>query len=167
MIKFKKLLAIGLSVAMLAGMAGCGKSAAESENTSGDAAGDNTAAETKAPDADKTESGSTGKVETLTVLMYTDWYKSGWEALEKYINDNSQELGFKLEISKIQGGAQGDQVLQTKFATDDLPDIIQVYKPQWVEAYVKGLDKLVDLTGLECTSEYDQKVLDGTFIYND
>ena len=63
--------------------------------------------------------------------------------------------------------AQGDQVLQTKFATDDLPDIIQVYKPQWVESYANGLDKLVDLTGLESVSEYDENTLDGTFVYKD
>ncbi len=107
-------------------------------------------------------------VETLTVLMYTDWYKSGWEALEQHINENADELGFRLEISKIQGGNQGDQVVKTKFASDDLPDIIQVYKPQWVEtnAGQEGLDKLVDLTGAVDVSEYDANALEGTYNYN-
>ncbi len=148
--KMKKYLAIGITALMTIAMIGCGS---DSKNTGGSAA--------------VSDSNNGERVETLTVLMYTDWYKAGWEALEKHINDNSEELGFKLEISKIQGGAQGDQVLQTKFATDDLPDIIQVYKPQWVDAYVNGLDKLVDLTGLESASQYDEKALEGTFIYND
>ena len=139
----KKYLAIGITALMTIAMIGCGS---DSKNTGGSAA--------------VSDSNNGEKVETLTVLMYTDWYKAGWEALEKHINDNSEELGFKLEISKIQGGAQGDQVLQTKFATDDLPDIIQVYKPQWVDAYVNGLDKLVDLTGLESASQYDEKALE-------
>lgn len=145
--KVKRYVAIGLSVMMMAGLIGCGGSNSTSETS-------------KATSSDGAE------VKTLSVLMYTDWYKAGWQALEQYINENSEELGFKLEISKIQGGSQGDQVLQTKFATDDLPDIIQVYKPQWVESYANGLDKLVDLTGLECVSEYDEKALDGTFIYD-
>lgn len=150
--QYKRYLAIGLSVVMATGLLGCG--------------GNNSASETSNSNTVSTSQESE-KLETLSVLMYTDWYKAGWQALETYINDNSEELGFKLEISKIQGGSQGDQVLQTKFATDDLPDIIQVYKPQWVESYANGLDKLVDLTGLECVSEYDEKALDGTFIYND
>jgi raffinose/stachyose/melibiose transport system substrate-binding protein len=144
--KSRKWLAMGLAISMMAGLTGCGGSSTAAKSGS---------------------SGSKGEeVKTFRVLMYTDWYKAGWQALEQHINENSKELGFKLEISKIQGGSQGDQVLQTKFATDDLPDIIQVYKPQWVESYANGLDKLVDLTGLECVSEYDEKALDGTFKYN-
>lgn len=146
-------------------MAGCGSNNAATVAEESDSKSTETEVE-KVKEAETTKEES-GEVETLTVLMYTDWYKAGWAALEEYINDNSEKLGFKLEISKIQGGQQGDQVLQTKFATDDLPDIIQVYKPQWVEAYVNSLDKLVDLTGLESTAEYDENVLNGTFIFND
>lgn len=151
--KRNKCVAALLAMAMLVGMTGCGNGTSGNEGENG---GGTSGSES-----------SGGDVETLTVLMYTDWYKAGWEALEKHINENSEELGFKLEISKIQGGAQGDQVLQTKFATDDLPDIIQVYKPQWVESYANGLDKLVDISGLESVSEYDENALEGTFIYHD
>ncbi len=158
----KKLLAICLAASMVLGMIGCSSGKTESSSTGADSTTPGSEAEST-----DTGSGSGGDVETLTVLMYTDWYKAGWQALETYINENSEKLGFKLEISKIQGGQQGDQVLQTKFATDDLPDIIQVYKPQWVDAYANGLDKLVDLTGLESTSEYDENILKGTFIYKD
>lgn len=160
----RKVMALGLSTAIILGTMGCGaKSEAVATQTTETAQTE----ETEAKETVEPTEVASGEVETLTLLMYTDWYKAGWAALEEYINANSDKLGFKLEISKIQGGQQGDQVLQTKFATDDLPDIIQVYKPQWVESYANGLDKLVDLTGLPSASEYDENALKGTFIYND
>jgi raffinose/stachyose/melibiose transport system substrate-binding protein len=110
---------------------------------------------------------STGSkdIKTLSLLMYTDWYKDGWKALEKYIADNPTEAGFKLDIQKIAGGSQGDQVIETKFASDDLPDLLETYNPQWVEANANGLDKLVDLTGIGSYSEYDDKLMDGAYKY--
>lgn len=113
------------------------------------------------------QTGGKKEVKTLSLLMYTDWYKSGWKALEKHINENSDKLGFKLDISKIQGGAQGDQIVQTKFATDDLPDLMQIYKPQWVDSNANALDKLVDLSGISSLQEYDESAINGTFKYKD
>lgn len=154
----KKIISLLTAAALCIGiLAGCGNNSQSGEN--GDAASENVSVETTGA--------TSADVPVLTVLMYTDWYKAGWAALEEYVHQNADTLGFDLEISKIQGGQQGDQVLQTKFATDDLPDIIQVYKPQWVESYANGLDKLVDLTGLESVSEYDEAALKGTFIYKD
>lgn len=113
------------------------------------------------------DSGKSGKVKTLSLLMYTDWYKDGWKALEKYIDENSEKLGFNLEISTIQGGDQGDQIIQTKFASDDLPDLIEVYKPMWMKAHCNGTDKLVDLSDLKSVSEYDKDVLGATYYDGD
>jgi raffinose/stachyose/melibiose transport system substrate-binding protein len=160
----KRWLALGVSTIMMTSMLGCSSSKSAETTTSKDA----TTTEASTTAETTTKETASGEVKTLTVLMYTDWYKAGWEALEKYVNENSTELGFKLEISKIQGGTQGDQVVQTKFATDDLPDIIQIYKPAWVETNTSnGLDKLVDLTGLESMSQYDENALNGTFVYKD
>lgn len=151
-----KALAVAMTAAMTLSMAACGNQTASSGANAN--SGASTGTDAKASETSK-------DVQTLSVLMYTDWYKAGWQALEKHINDNADELGFKLEISKIQGGDQGDQVIKTKFASDDLPDIIQVYKPQWVAANTDGgLDKLVDLAGMESQSEYDEKALNGTFL---
>lgn len=143
----KRIVAFGMSVVMLLLLVACG------------------GGET---DTIKSSTKTDEEVKVFTVLMYTDWYKAGWEALEKHINENAEELGFKLEISKIQGGDQGDQVLKTKFASNDLPDMIQIYKPQWIETNASnGLDKLVDLTGLENISQYEEDALNGTFVYQD
>ena len=142
-----KALAVFMTAAMTVSVAACGSAQSAGSANSGAAAAQGTKDSAKAKD-----------VETFSVLMYTDWYKAGWQALEKHINDNADQLGFKLEISKIQGGDQGDQVIKTKFASNDLPDIIQVYKPQWVAANTNGgLDKLVDLSGIASQSEYDEK----------
>lgn len=137
----KKCLAILLVLAMCAGLAACGEKGEK-------------------------EGGDSDNVETLSLLMYTDWYKDGWKALEDYINENADTLGFKLEISTIQGGDQGDQIIATKFASDDLPDLIQVYKPLWMEARCGGNDKLVDLSELSSVSEYDEDVLQATYYYD-
>lgn len=161
----KRWLALGVSTIMMTSMVGCGSTKSAEETTSKATTTSETSTTADASEAKETAS---TEVKTLSVLMYTDWYKAGWVALEKYVNENSAELGFKLEISKIQGGTQGDQVVQTKFATDDLPDIIQIYKPAWIETNTSnGLDKLVDLTGLESISQYDENSLNGTFVYND
>jgi raffinose/stachyose/melibiose transport system substrate-binding protein len=102
-------------------------------------------------------------VKTLTLLMYTDWYKTGWEALEKYINENSEKVGFKLDIQKIAGGAQGDQVVETKFLSDDLPDIIEEHSPLWIQSYASGLSRLVPLNGLNSVAEYDPDTIKNVY----
>lgn len=100
------------------------------------------------------------KPQSLEILMYSDWYTDGWKALESYIHDNADTLGFDIEISTMEGGDQGDSVWQVKFATDDLPDMGMFYTPQWIQAKCNGLDKIVDLSGIDCMSEYDDTVLD-------
>lgn len=156
----KNATAILLAAAMTASMGACSSGGAASQSQAQQPAG-------ASSDAAPASSAAAKEVKTYSLLMYTDWYKSGWQALEKHINDNADTLGFKLDISKIQGGQQGDQILQTKFATNDLPDMIQVYKPQWVESFANSLDKLVDLSGISSAAEYDESALNGTFQYKD
>lgn len=155
----KKCLAVLLVIVMSMSVAACGSGNDEGGGVSTDV---EDSGETEMSEKEK----STGEVETLSLLMYTDWYKDGWKALESYIDENAEELGFKLEISTIQGGDQGDQIIATKFASDDLPDLIQVYKPLWMEARCGGNDKLVDLSDISSVSEYDDAVLQATYYYD-
>lgn len=104
-------------------------------------------------------------VKTLSLLMYTDWYNSGWNALEKYINTNPGKLGFKLDIQKIAGGDQGNNILTVKIASDDLPDLLQYYGPSWIDVNCNGLDKIVELDGLESLNQYDQNIIDAEYRY--
>lgn len=148
-----------LAGVMAVSMAGCGTSSVTPSTSTDPSASSQGSGASSTPSA--------GPAETLTLLMYTDWYRSGWQALEEHINQNADSLGFKLEISRIQGGQQGDQLIQTKFATSDLPDLMMVYKPQWVEAFANGLDQLVPLDDLTNLDQYDENALNGTYRYKD
>lgn len=131
-----------LTSVMALSMVGCGQQGAHSSKSSD-----------PSPNA-------TNDVKTVTVLTFTEWYKDGWKALESYVNENSQELGFKLDIQKIAGGSQGEDVVKARFATGDLPDIIQTYGAKWIDTQVNALDKIVDMGSLSSESEYDAATLE-------
>ncbi|MEK4237313.1 MULTISPECIES: ABC transporter substrate-binding protein [Paenibacillus] len=140
--KSKKMFVILLTSVMALSMVGCGQQGAHSSKSSD-----------PSPNA-------TNDVKTVTVLTFTEWYKDGWKALESYVNENSQELGFKLDIQKIAGGSQGEDVVKARFATGDLPDIIQTYGAKWIDTQVNALDKIVDMGSLSSESEYDAATLE-------
>ncbi len=98
-------------------------------------------------------------VETITMLTYVDWYGDGLKAVENYINENSEELGFKLEVQQIPGGSEGDQLLAARTTTDDLPDLLNGYSVDRFYLSSGGEGKLVPLDGVESASEYDQDLI--------
>lgn len=142
----KKIGVLLLAAITVISMASCGGTSGGSENSSESNSGESSKGSKDIP--------------TATILMYTDWYKDGWKALEGHINDNAEELGFKLEIQTVAGGDQGDQLIKVKFASDDLPDLVQTYGPKWIDAAASSLDKVVDLTDVIDSSDYDQELLD-------
>ncbi|MNO34213.1 Multiple sugar-binding protein precursor [compost metagenome] len=149
--KWKSILLLSLSIMMMIGMTACGGK----NNGNGAASGNSSEAPNGSPE-----------VKTLSLLMFTDWYTPGWQALEKHINDNADKLGFKLDIQKIVGGEQGETILKTKIATDDLPDLLQNYGPKWIDQNANALEKLVDLgTPESISSDYDESSLDGAYKY--
>lgn len=106
-------------------------------------------------------------VETVTMLTYVDWYGEGLKALESYINENSEELGFKLEVQQISGGSQGDELVAARTATNDLPDLLNTYSAKLYFSSFGGEGKLLPLEGLECIEDYDADVLSGLFYSKD
>lgn len=98
-------------------------------------------------------------VETVTMLTYVDWYGEGLKAVENYINENSSELGFKLEVQQIAGGSQGDELVAARTATNDLPDLLNTYTVSQYFSTYGGEGKLLPLEDLECISDYDQDVI--------
>lgn len=105
-------------------------------------------------------------IPTLTMLTFSDWYKAGWEALESYIDANAETLGFRLEIQMIAGGVEGEELLRAKFATGDLPDLLQSYGAKWLNNVADVLDQMVVLDKVDM-SEYDQTMLEqGGFIWD-
>ncbi len=99
------------------------------------------------------------EVETVTMLTYVDWYGAGLQALENYINENSVELGFKLEVQQIAGGSQGDELVMARTATDDLPDLLNTYSAKLYFSSYGGEGKLLPLENLECIADYGEDVL--------
>ncbi len=140
--KLKRTMSLVLSVVLALSMVACGQGASTTTTSS----------------AAQPSAGT--EVPTVTMLTFTEWYKDGWKALEKHINENSAELGFKLDIQQIAGGGEGEEVVKARFATGDLPDIIQSYGAKWIDTQVNALDKMVDMGSLASESEYDAATLE-------
>ena len=112
----KKGIALALATMMVTSLAACGNTQDAVTSESTQPAGTET----------KTEQAKTDtEVPTVTMLTFTDWYKSGWEALSDYIDQNADDLGFRLKIDIIAGGGEGEELVRAKFATGDLPDLLQ------------------------------------------
>ncbi len=147
----KKILALLLVMVMTVSMAAC----------SADNKSDNTAEISVAADSEKIE-----EVPTVTLLTFTDWYKTGWEALSAYIDANAEELGFRLDVQMIAGGGEGEELLRAKFATGDLPDLLQSYGAKWLNNVAGVLDQMQVLENVDM-SDYDQSMLEqGGFIWD-
>lgn len=152
----KGLIAIStfLSLTMLLSACGNnGNSAKESPTASGAVA---TASASKGTQA----------VKEITMLMFTDWYKSGIQAIEKDINDNADKLGFRLNIEKVAGGSAGEQIYKARAAANELPMLISTYGTKWVKDKMGGLSHFQEIGGIggDWTKNYPESILNtGTF----
>ncbi len=119
-----------------------------------------------ASEASESASSSTGEVKDITMLMFTDWYKSGIQAIEKDINDNADKLGFRLNIEKIAGGSAGEQIYKARAAANELPMLISTYGTKWVKNEMGGLSHFQEIGGIggDWTQNYPESILNtGTF----
>lgn len=133
-------------------------------NTSNNAS--NASANASSPASESPSAASSDKpqeVKEISMLMFTDWYKSGIQALEKDINDNAETLGFKLEIEKIAGGSAGEQIIKARAAANELPMLLATYGTKWNKASLGGLTHFQELSG-DWTQNYaDSIIQSGTF----
>lgn len=157
----KKIIALLLTFLMVFSMAACSSSQGEK------AAGNKDTADASKAQEDKTDKTDTSKeVPTVTMLTFTDWYKAGWEALVSYIDQNASELGFRLDVQVIAGGSEGEELLRAKFATGDLPDLLESYGAKWLDNTAGVIDHMQELTNVDM-SEYDKNLLEqGGYIWN-
>ncbi|GGD50077.1 ABC transporter substrate-binding protein [Paenibacillus nasutitermitis] len=98
------------------------------------------------------------EVKEISLLMFADWYKSGFQAIENDINSRSEELGFKLNVEKIVGGAQGDNLIKARFAANELPDLLAIYGTNWMKNNLNGLGSFQELTG-DWTKNYPESIM--------
>lgn len=61
----------------------------------------------------------------LKVIGHASWFKSGWEAILK----DAEAHGFELVVEKVPDTEAGNDLIKTRFATKDLPDIL-LYRPR-------------------------------------
>lgn len=153
-IGFKTVSAMSLVFALSLSIVGCGSSSSNSSSNNSSVA---TSTPTSTPTAVSTEKPK--EVVTLKLTMFADWYQKGWQAVEKDVNDNADKLGFKLDIDKIAGGAQGLQVLKTRAATGDMPDVLAYPGVDAVDKDLHIVDQLADLTSSDWTKNYEATFL--------
>lgn len=161
----KKILALLLALMMLASLVACStkQGTPAPTDTQEPAQSENAGTETPEQPA---QPETPAEIPTVTMLTFTDWYKSGWEALTAYIDEHAEELGFRLKIDIIAGGGEGEELVRAKFATGDLPDLLQTYGPKWLDHNAGVLDQIVPLQNVDM-SEYSQDQLEeGHYIYD-
>ena len=152
----KKIIALLVTVTLLFTMVACTKTEAPVVDT-------DTPTDTTVNDATE----ASAEIKTVSMLTFTEWYKGGWDALVTYIDENAETLGFRLEVEQIAGGTEGQDLLKAKFATGDLPDLLQSFGAKWLDNNANVLDQMVALDGVDM-SEYDQvQLAEGNYIYND
>lgn len=158
----KKMIALLLAMIMVFSMTACSSKSEESGSEAAANSGTDSNTATDAPvNNDDTE------VPTVTLLTFTDWYKSGWEALAAYVDENAATLGFHLDVQIIAGGTEGEELLRAKFATGDLPDLLQSYGAKWLDKTAGVLDQMQVLENVDM-SDYEQSMLgQGGYIWND
>ncbi|MFC5404058.1 ABC transporter substrate-binding protein [Cohnella soli] len=79
-----------------------------------------TATETQPASSSPTASDKPVETVKLKVLGHTTWFKSGWDAIKK----DALVHGFELVEEKVPDSDAGNDLIKTRFATQDLPDIL-------------------------------------------
>lgn len=94
------------------------------------------------------------KVETLTLLVHSAWVQPGYQAVIDLVNEKADQLGARIELEKLAEGDAGDQVVYTKFASGEYPDILAFYDATYANR-LGGVSKFEDLSG-DWTGHYGQ-----------
>lgn len=131
----KKVISLLLASAMLTGLlGGCGSG---NENKSGD--GDSNSAEPK----------------TLSVMCHASWANSEGELAQiAYVEE---ALNVKLEFEKVPDGTEGEQIIQTRYASGEVPDILFWSPANYVKPKM-DLSNFVDVSG-DWQQYYDEAAI--------
>lgn len=151
----KKMFCFLLALILITSIVGCSKK---------DTVGDNDTTKEVATEKKNDKVIEKKEVKTFSVLMFTEWYKKGWEAVEAEIDSRAQELGFNLEIEKIAGSQQGEQIMKTRFAAGEYPDFFEYQSAYDVEMKLGGRQQIQNIDG-QWTQNFDANLL-GTQFYS-
>ena len=157
---------------MLASMcSGCGKSErsttqSDSEHTSGTETVKTEAdgTETAAADSTDEEADGTGDLpyEGVTITFAKDTDSSS-EGVEAVIALAKEKLGLNVELELIPGGAEGDNLIRTRLASGDMPDL-QSYNSGPLFYALNPEEYFMDLTGESFIDTLDENFVKSTSV---
>lgn len=152
--KMKKVSAMLLAGAMVVGsLAGCSSKSAET--TAATDAAETTAADTQTQAAAETEAAAGEKPYegvTLTLLKDSDIADEGINAV---IELAGEKLGLKVDVEQRVGGADGDNIVKTRLASGDIPDIMLYNSGSLLNA-LNPAEHFYDLSNEAFVATYDE-----------
>ena len=147
----KKLVTLVLASTMVVGsLAGCGSSTSTTESAANSsaapAAESTTAAGSSAASGEKPYEGV-----TLSMWMSSAEYNDATKAL---LTKATDELGMEFEVDINPGGTEGDNIIKTRCASGDLPDISN-YNSGSLFTALNPKEHFLDLTNEAMTAQFD------------
>lgn len=89
---------------------------------------------------------------TLDMFIYTAEYNEGTQAI---MAKATEELGMEFAIEISPGGTEGDNLVKTKCASGDLPDIVN-YNSGSLFTALNPKEHFLDITDEEMTAKFDE-----------
>jgi raffinose/stachyose/melibiose transport system substrate-binding protein len=103
------------------------------------------------------EKANPANVVTLRMVVHAQWVNAGMLAVADIINSHPEKFGYKLEFEKLPEGSQGDDVMATKYATNDYPDVIGHYNIPMLAMKIDP-SNFADLSG-DWMNNFDKNVI--------
>lgn len=157
--KMKKIMALLMSVAIAASaLSGCSSKKAEDGSTEKNSTSvqstENADTSGSTDTSDKKESGSDKweyKEANLTLSIGTDLSPAGYEAVFALAE---KELGIHVDVEVRGGGDNGDNIIKTRLASDDMTDIIG-YNSGALLTALNPAEYLIDITNEDWVNRLD------------
>lgn len=99
-----------------------------------------------------------GEPEVFSLLMFTDWYKAGWEVVDPYLEERALENGFDLDVELIPGSEQGVEIMKLRFASGEYPDFLE-YGLQDAVRDLGGIEQFIPLEG-DWTANFTPSIME-------
>lgn len=154
----KKILATILTAAMTMSLfAGCGVSTSSSGTSGGSSAAeaDAGAADSGAADAGSSEGGSKPYEGVTLTLWGAGPEIADNEGTQKLLKKATEELGMTFEIETNPAGTEGDNIIKTRCASGDLPDLVD-YNSGSLFTALNPKEHFLDLTDEPMTANFDE-----------
>lgn len=141
----KKVMSIVLAMAVTAGMLiGCGGSGGGESGSNSQTEGEGTASEDSA-----------GKpYEGVVLTLWGGSSEVGNVGTEALLKKATEELGMEFEIEINPGGTEGDNIIKTRCASGDLPDLVNYNSGSLLTA-LNPKEHFLDLTDEPMTEKFD------------